>query len=208
MKEDGTTGNVFWSEGVAEAFINRWFTPNACNFCDDVFAELADITLMDAWLPEYSKDSKGTSLIIVRTPLVMSFLQDGIKNGSIILDGISLEKVMQSQIGVIAFKKKLLPFRLYMAQKRGLSIPSNRIEASKDMGILDKQATIIKMRMQEKSKFFFLNSYSNEVLDLTSFRKGMNPYLRYLERLQLLSKVSRRLSRTFKKQLGENKSYE
>lgn len=33
--------------------------PRACNYCDDVFAECADVTCMDAWLPEYSQDHRG-----------------------------------------------------------------------------------------------------------------------------------------------------
>ena len=57
--KDGAMGKIFWDEGVAEAWTNRWFTLNACNYCDDVFAECADITFMDAWLPEYSKDYRG-----------------------------------------------------------------------------------------------------------------------------------------------------
>ena len=40
----------------------QYFKHNACNFCDDVFGETADITFMDAWLPEYVRDYKGTSL--------------------------------------------------------------------------------------------------------------------------------------------------
>ena len=33
------------------------FGMNACNFCDDVFAELADISVMDEWLPKYEHDT-------------------------------------------------------------------------------------------------------------------------------------------------------
>lgn len=68
---------MFWDEGVGIAWNNRWVTPNACNFCDDVFAELADVCVMDAWLPEYSRDSRGTNLLISRTPMVSNFLVQG-----------------------------------------------------------------------------------------------------------------------------------
>ena len=39
----------------------------SCLFCDDVFAELADATFMDAWLPEYAADRCGTNLVICAT---------------------------------------------------------------------------------------------------------------------------------------------
>lgn len=57
--ETGAVRKIFWNDGIAEAWTNRWFTPRACNYCDDVFAECADVTCMDAWLPEYSQDHRG-----------------------------------------------------------------------------------------------------------------------------------------------------
>jgi len=60
----GEERQISWREGISKAWINGWFTPRACNYCDDVFAECADVTFMDAWLPEYSKDDRGTSLVI------------------------------------------------------------------------------------------------------------------------------------------------
>ena len=40
----------------------RWeygyFKYKACDFCDDIFAECADITVGDAWLSRYKKDGK------------------------------------------------------------------------------------------------------------------------------------------------------
>jgi coenzyme F420-reducing hydrogenase beta subunit len=81
----GVTSKIFWDEGVAEAWVNRWFTPNACNYCDDVFAECADVTFMDAWLPEYSGDFKGTSLVLVRSAQIQNTIVEGIKSDEIIL---------------------------------------------------------------------------------------------------------------------------
>lgn len=44
--------NLFWKAEPCLAWTNRWFTPQACGYCDDVFSELADATFMDAWLPK------------------------------------------------------------------------------------------------------------------------------------------------------------
>ena len=52
------------------------FVPLACDFCPDVFAEQADATFMDAWLPEYVGDPHGTSLVIARNPLISSLLTE------------------------------------------------------------------------------------------------------------------------------------
>ena len=48
------------------ALLFDYFKLNPCNYCDDVFAELADVVFMDAWLPKYSKDPLGHSLVINR----------------------------------------------------------------------------------------------------------------------------------------------
>ncbi len=79
---DNKTKSLTWSSSPSKFWTSRMFTPNACNFCTDVFALNADIVLMDAWLPEYTKDYKGHTLVIVRTPEIDDLLKDG-KNASI-----------------------------------------------------------------------------------------------------------------------------
>ncbi|MDG5814700.1 Coenzyme F420 hydrogenase/dehydrogenase, beta subunit C-terminal domain [Chitinispirillales bacterium ANBcel5] len=63
---DGTTLRKLWSEGVNTVWCNDFFKQKSCYFCDDVFAECADASFMDAWLPPYSTDYRGHSLVIGR----------------------------------------------------------------------------------------------------------------------------------------------
>ncbi len=44
-----------------------FFYPKRCLMCIDGTAELSDISFGDAWLPEFSNDPKGTSVLISRT---------------------------------------------------------------------------------------------------------------------------------------------
>ena len=44
-----------------------FFQYRACNFCDDVTGELADIACGDAWVEPYSLDGRGTNVVVVRT---------------------------------------------------------------------------------------------------------------------------------------------
>jgi coenzyme F420-reducing hydrogenase beta subunit len=97
-KESGER-RISWSEGIAEAWTNRWFTPKACSYCDDIFAECVDVTFMDAWLPEYSVDGRGTSLLLVRSPAVREMIERG---RGVCLDPIAIEQVAESQAGVAA----------------------------------------------------------------------------------------------------------
>jgi coenzyme F420-reducing hydrogenase beta subunit len=52
-----------------------FFKYKACDYCDDVVAETADVTVGDAWLPQYIKDSQGTNVIVVRHPIIHNMLE-------------------------------------------------------------------------------------------------------------------------------------
>jgi coenzyme F420-reducing hydrogenase beta subunit len=97
----GSVGRLSWTaqlDGPARLWGSRAFTPMACNSCTDVFAHCADIVLMDAWLPEYSRDYKGHTLVISRTKEVTNFLET---LSDIELHPISAKKVLLSQQAVV-----------------------------------------------------------------------------------------------------------
>jgi coenzyme F420 hydrogenase subunit beta len=85
---DGEEHRLFRNEGISEARTNRWFTPEACNYCDDVLAGCADGTCMDAWLSEFSQDSRGTGLLLVQSPDVRDVVERG---QGVCLDPIPVE---------------------------------------------------------------------------------------------------------------------
>ena len=120
--------NIYWNEGISKAWVNRWFTYNSCNFCDDTFAELADVTLMDAWLPEFKSDSKGNNLVVVRNGEVNELLLEGKNKDEIKLDKIKAERVIRSQQGVIDIKRKNLSYRLALAKENDDFVPDKRIK--------------------------------------------------------------------------------
>ncbi|KKG94041.1 Coenzyme F420 hydrogenase/dehydrogenase, beta subunit C-terminal domain [Methanosarcina mazei] len=186
----GSQYKVFWNEGVSEAWVNRWFTPNACNYCDDVFAELADVTFMDAWLPEYSKDSRGTNLMLVRLPKILAYIQKGVEKKEIKVSEISVEKVIQSQAGVLDVKREQLSYRLNLARQKKRKTLEKRVKTRSDIGILKKREVRLKIRMQEESKELFLEYYQNYTLDIKTFRDRMHPYIKQTRQLRLLGRFA------------------
>ena len=58
------------------------FQPAACNSCDDVFAETADVVFGDAWLPQYTDDWRGTNVVVTRSPEADRILADGVRDGT------------------------------------------------------------------------------------------------------------------------------
>lgn len=128
-KKNGThSETAYWSQGLGEAWSRQWFTPNPCLYCDDVFAETADIAFMDAWLPDYESDYRGTSLMIARSKLADSVIRSGAESGEIVARPCSMGDVTRSQAAVITNKREGLAHRLWAAQKRGVLVPSKRVK--------------------------------------------------------------------------------
>ncbi len=127
----------------------HYFKQNACNFCDDVFGELADITFMDAWLPEYINDYRGTSLIISRTPLALKLLKN---SQECTLKEINVNKLIESQIGVIQKKRTLLKGKLYKIKSSNSFYPEKRVKPDFNVYNNNKEFIDLTMEIQNLSK--------------------------------------------------------
>ncbi len=120
-------GVVFWTDGMNRIWFDRYFTPNACNFCDDIFAECADVTFMDAWLPEYSADWRGHSIVLLRNENLSEILAAGAEK-CLEISGLGIEDIIKSQQGVLDAKRKDLKTRLEIASAKGEPVPNTRLE--------------------------------------------------------------------------------
>ena len=121
-------GTVFWLEGMDKAWTRGYFKPNPCNYCDDVFADVADVVFMDAWLERYIREPQGTNLLLIRDPDMLRIFEQGQSDGSIHLEQVSIGEVIASQQGVIDAKRSGLAERLGMAEMLHLkSIPRKRV---------------------------------------------------------------------------------
>ena len=127
----------------------QYFKQNACNFCDDVFGEVADITFMDAWLPEYINNYQGISLIIARTPLVKELWKNSEECN---INEIDVNKVIKSQIGLIQKKRDLLRGRLYKKETLNEWYPKKRVKPDASIYKKNKQFIDLTDEIQILSK--------------------------------------------------------
>lgn len=102
------------------------FKANACDFCDDVTTELADISLGDAWLSPYNAQGLGNSIVITRNSYSSNLIDNGIKDLELSLEPISLEQIIESQKGSFTHRQKGLGYRLKLTAKKGLIVPKKR----------------------------------------------------------------------------------
>jgi coenzyme F420-reducing hydrogenase beta subunit len=128
--EDGTRRATLRQLPVAgDAWSAKVMTPRACLLCDDVFAETADVVFMDAWLRPYSEDWRGTSLVLTRRPELADCIAVAGRNGRLCLSELPVSQVVASQAGVVAEKRPMMGFRMWLEQEAGRPVPVRRVSA-------------------------------------------------------------------------------
>jgi len=181
----GKECRIYFNE--SEAWGNRWFTPNACNYCDDIFAECADVTFMDAWLPKYSSDPRGTNLVIVRSLYLNEIIRHGIESGEMNVNDIVIDEVIQSQEGLITIKRNYLAHRLYRAHKQGFELPMKRVKIAEIVNPLIRMDIELKEEMQRVSRNNFADRIGKDDFNIRAFRQSMIPYLNKIRLVRLIS---------------------
>jgi coenzyme F420-reducing hydrogenase beta subunit len=140
------------------------FKANACDFCDDVTTELADISLGDAWLPEYRSEGLGNSIIITRSLIADSLIREGIENEELFVNIVSKDKIIQSQKASFVHRQDSLEFR-----KRYLKIKiKKRDRFVKPISIHYKLVQIYRRKARKRSIVFWRNKPN-----LICFNKSM-----------------------------------
>jgi len=121
---------------MPEAFVRDWgvgwFRLNACEFCDDVLAEVADVSFGDAWLPEYVRDWKGANIVVPREPRTLAILEAAKARGEIVLDPTSADRVAESQRAGLRHRREGLAYRLQLRRDAGVWAPRKRVAPRAD----------------------------------------------------------------------------
>lgn len=143
------------------------FMLDACEYCDDVMAETADVAVGDAWLGEYTKDYRGTSVIVCRNGEMLNILERGVDDNELRLEDIEPERVVQSQAGGLRQRRQGLQYRLYLAQKRGIWKPQKRVTPDKNVcPLLFQLAQRLRVKTKVLSREAFLKQQKTEGLDV------------------------------------------
>lgn len=116
-----------------------FFQNSACDACDDVTAETADISFGDAWVEPYSSDGRGTNVVVARSPLLNDILRDGIATGRIELTPVDASFVATTQAAGLRQRGEGLAFRL-ATRRTGLPV---RKRVAPDMRMLGAQRRLI-----------------------------------------------------------------
>ncbi|HSV74800.1 MAG TPA: Coenzyme F420 hydrogenase/dehydrogenase, beta subunit C-terminal domain [Chthonomonadales bacterium] len=104
-----------------------FFRCSACDYCDDVVGETADISVGDAWLPEYTPDSGGTNVVVVRSAAMADLVTEGIVSGALSFRQVGPDSVARSQTAGLRHRREGLSYRLWLADRAGQWRPPKRV---------------------------------------------------------------------------------
>ena len=108
-----------------------YFMNNACNYCDDVVAETADISFGDAWVEPYTSDGRGTNVIIVRSKEIDEIVKAGMLESRLELSPVDADFVIQTQAAGFRQRREGLAYRL--SWRRSSKAPPKRVDPSRDL---------------------------------------------------------------------------
>lgn len=148
-----------------------YFKTHASDYTDDVMNETADVTLGDAWLPEYTKDSKGNNVVVVRNPVINDLIKDGLRSGRLNLDVTDKETIFRSQAAHYRHTHDELAYRLYKKDKQNLWRPKKRVEASNDIPFLRRKVQDMREEISTHSHVVYKKAV--ELNDLDYFKNEM-----------------------------------
>lgn len=152
------------------------FMLKACECCDDVVAELADLSLGDAWLPEFVKDGRGTNLVVTRRADLAEIIDQGVATGELAVRPVTAEAVIASQDGGFRQRRQGLAYRLELARKKGEWRPRKRVQPDGNtLKLYSRLIQHLRIKIAELTKAEFLRHQHKP--GLAAFQRSIRIWL-------------------------------
>jgi coenzyme F420 hydrogenase subunit beta len=103
------------------------FKYQACDYCDDVMGETADISIGDAWILPYSEETLGNNVVTVRAPKLLTLLEQAITSGRLHFTSVPEQDAIDTQEASFRHRHDGLAYRLELKIKQGEWVPKKRI---------------------------------------------------------------------------------
>ena len=163
------------------SFFGSWWGHNffrypACSYCDDVFAETADIVVGDAWLSNYITDGQGNSVVIVRDSRIAKIIESGVKDEKLRQYPENVDTIISSQAGGLRDRRSGLAYRLYRNAKTDRYPIQKRVKPSIQANTLSRRQ-IYFMRLVIEARSHMLWKRAVERNDYAYFHRNMMKYV-------------------------------
>ena len=167
---------------MSDVFAGNWgyttFMVDACDWCDDVFAELADVAVGDAWLPQFVTDYRGASIAICRRGEFAELYRQGLASGELALQPIPIEQVIHAQEGALRHRRDGLAYRLYLAGRGGRWRPRKRLKPDgRSLPVFYKCVQRLRLRLSRLSKQAYLRQQEKGGTGVGIFVRSLWPWV-------------------------------
>lgn len=175
----------------------------ACDYCDDVMGETADISAGDAWIEPYSSDSHGTNVIVVRNKILQEVIEAARSSGKINLKTVEPDVAAQTQEASFRHRRDGLSYRLWLKQQAGAWAPVKRVQPEW-RHLTRKYRRIFKLRSSLVGVSDQACLTARNALDFGLYWPGVKSVVRRYHRCYnpLWIAVPRKLWRVFAKGIG------
>jgi coenzyme F420 hydrogenase subunit beta len=170
-----------WGEG--------YFKQVSSDYTDDVMNETSDMTIGDAWLPQYENDWEGTSITIIRHPTLQNIIQEGIDSDKLKLDIMSVEQVYASQAAHFRHTRDELSYRLAKKDQEKKWRPTLRVKASLNTPVLRQKVQDFRIHFAQQSHSVYKEAVERQ--DFSYFEKRMKKLSRQYKQIYKKIKFKR-----------------
>lgn len=184
------------------------FQLNACNYCDDIFAETADVVCGDAWLPRYEAEWRGTNVVITRNEVIDQIMRDAANEGEIWSEPLDLESVVNTQLGNFRHRRAGLSVRLEDDEKHGRWHPEKRVKAG-EISVPERRKKLVLQRRELSARSHDLFAAAKESGNIDVYLNAIRPMIAAYDRVSkpaLLTRVRIRAQREFWKLVRRTRS--
>lgn len=151
------------------------FKLGACDYCDDIVGETADVSFGDAWLPPFMGDWRGANVAVARSELAARLLEEGERRGDLDVIPWTADDVAAAQAGAVRHRRSGLAVRLGNRARLGLWSPKKRVEPlpEEELGSAFSQRMLNREAISQASTPVYLEARRRG--DLAYFRDEMRP---------------------------------
>lgn len=186
-RADGTSVTENVRTLVGSDWAHRMLACEACECCDDVVAETADVTFGDAWLGRYRADSRGTNLVIARNREIDRLLKRAAGEGRVHLEPLRARDAVRSQMGAFRDRREALAYRLALRKSQDRWFPRKRVGPSR-LVFTPWRRRIERLRLRIRRVSAAAIARACEAGDLNVFLEAVGPLVSKHQRLEALSR--------------------
>lgn len=176
-----------WGEGQ--------FKNVACEYCEDVLAECADIVVGDAWLPGHVDDYQGTNVVVTRHREIDSLVRDAVRRGAIHYETIGVSDVIRSQASGLRHRREGTAHRLQRRRSAGLWYPHKRQSPKLAPSLMRRLIYDLRLAIAEKSSPIFAETLAGDGR-IETYERRMKRYLEPYRLAIKYSNLAKKLMRT------------